>query len=139
MSETTELVLNKSTPDSVRWFALLDLELEAQFEGEVENIVECLIKVLKEDANPIVRHDAAYLLGKLQSLKAINALCEAATTDKSPLVRHEATEILAFLPYTNETKSALQKSLNDPIREVRETAQIVVEHLEKKSSNEHKV
>lgn len=129
MTETTELVLNKSTPAHVRWFSLLDLELEAQFDEEREGIEECLIKVLLEDDNPIVRHDAAYLLGKLQTTIGVDALCTAATMDKSPLVRHEASEILAFLPKNEKIDNALKKCLSDPILEVRQTAQIVVDRL----------
>src|SRR5918993_1033151 len=59
-------------------------------------IEEVLIKVLKEDPNPVIRHEAAFVLGRIScrsevGVKTISALCESARTDASTIVRHEAT------------------------------------------------
>jgi HEAT repeat protein len=84
-------------------------------------------KVLLEDANPIVRHEAAFVLGELRETGRIGdglgatALQAAAISDTSSIVRHEAAE--SVYCFRGESVDAvLLKLLDDEIEDVRLTA-----------------
>ena len=69
----------------------------------IEIVERLLLKTLREDSNSVVRHEAAFVLGRLHknrqsiSEKIILALFQSARTDRSIIVRHEATEVLGKL------------------------------------------
>ena len=86
-----------------------------------------LEQILQNDPNAIIRHDAAFALSYFKNKTAMNILARFAAEDKNPLVRHEIAEALSFHPLTLQTKNALEKLLNDPIKEVRDTAQMVLQ------------
>ena len=92
----------------------------------VENV---LVRVLKEDPNPIVRHEAAFSLGSLhgrgRQLRAasIDALCEAAHHESSIVVRHEAAEALGWIP-DPKVHNTLELIARDSSADVVETARI---------------
>ena len=103
--------------------------LSVQF---VENL---LVRVLEEDPNPIVRHEAAFSLGSLHwgvkqlSTGSVDKLCDAALHDASDVVRHEAAEVLGHLrlPYVRGT---LEQLLHDSSGDVVETARIGLERYD---------
>ena len=72
-------------------------------------------KILKRfilhDSSPVIRHEAAFLLGKSKHKKAVDILIQAIETDKSDLVRHEAIEALGDLGIHNTKVEILLESL----------------------------
>ena len=98
----------------------------------VENL---LVRVLKEDPNPIVRHEAAFSLGSLHSgerqltIASVDELCDAALHDVSGVVRHEATEVLGHIRLP-QVRRTLEQILRDSSGDVVETARIGLERYE---------
>ncbi len=85
--------------------------------------IALLARVLGEDPDPVVRHEAAFVLGELADPAGVPALAEAAEGDDSALVRHEAVEALGWIA-TPESQKALRLALRDPVSEVVRTAEI---------------
>lgn len=85
---------------------------------------ELLLRVLRGDPNPIIRHDAAFALGVIMAEEAQEALAAAAVADEHFLVRHESLESLAFSARTPVVMKALEQGLRDEHPEVRETAEM---------------
>lgn len=88
-----------------------------------------LARILTEDPNSVVRHEAAFALGELRGAGRIDLdsgaeeLCQAALHDRSIVVRHEATE--ALYGYAGQiVDETLKLLLSDPSDEIRETAAI---------------
>lgn len=94
-----------------------------------DGAAEQLAQILAEDANSVVRHEAAFLLGELRGAgrisesMGIKELCEAALHDRSIVVRHESTEALYSYP-GSIADEALRQLLSDASEEIRETAAI---------------
>ena len=95
----------------------------------VENI---LVWVLNKDPNAIVRHEAAFVLGRLHrgskplSITSVGVLCETALHDPSGVVRHEAAESLGCIP-DPRVRKVLEQLLFDISEDVVETARIGLE------------
>lgn len=91
-----------------------------------------LVEVLRADPNPIVRHEAAFVLGRLKDCGqiggdvAVSALCIAACEDPSLVVRHEAVEALACFEH-DEASSVLVNLLYHDHSDIRATASISLE------------
>lgn len=97
-------------------------------QGDV--IEEILCKILKEDRDPVVRHEAAFVLGhlhsrgKLAGVRAVPALCEASYRDPSVLVRHEAVESLGWFDDDPRALQVFRDLLNDPHPDIVATARL---------------
>ena len=103
-----------------------------------EDKVAHIAKVLKNDENELVRHEAAFALGQMSYSSAIPPLTDATLNDSSMFVRHEAAIALGVVGST-AAKEALQKALNDPDKPVVESAIVAlsnIEFMEKLSKNE---
>lgn len=103
-----------------------------------EDKVAHIAKVLKNDENELVRHEAAFALGQMSYSSAIPPLTDATLNDPSMFVRHEAAIALGVVGST-AAKEALQKALNDPDKPVVESAIVAlsnIEFMEKLSKNE---
>ena len=103
-----------------------------------EDKVPFVAKVLKNDENELVRHEAAFSLGQMCYSSAIDPLVDATLNDPSMFVRHEAAIALGVVG-SKESKSALEKALNDPDKPVVESAVVAlsnIEFMEKLSKNE---
>lgn len=91
-----------------------------------------LVEVLRNDSDPIVRHEAAFVLGRLKASDwiigefAVPALCAAACDDLSRVVRHEATETLPCFEGP-EVDRTLRQLLQNDDPDIRATAAISVE------------
>jgi HEAT repeat protein len=93
-----------------------------------------LVDILRADENPIVRHEAAFVLGKLYELGdvrgeiTLSQLCDSSLSDCSVVVRHEATEVLGCF---NSSRAiiALRILKDDPNQDISATAQISLERL----------
>ena len=72
--------------------------------------------ILKNDSDPIVRHEAAFALGNLQQQgrisgnNSLKTLTSAIRDDKSIVVRHEALEALQTYPFIKVHKLLEQYS-----------------------------
>ena len=103
-----------------------------------EDKIAHIAKVLKNDENELVRHEAAFALGQMSYSSAIPPLTDATLNDSSMFVRHEAAIALGVVGST-AAKEALQKALNDPDKPVVESAIVAlsnIEFMEKLSKNE---
>ena len=103
-----------------------------------EDKVPHIAKVLKNDENELVRHEAAFSLGQMCYSSSIKPLTDATLNDSSMFVRHEAAIALGVVG-SNEAKEALEKALEDPDKPVVESAIVAlsnIQFMEKLSKNE---
>ncbi len=88
-----------------------------------------LVEVLKQDADPIVRHEAAFVIAHVRACKrmigslALHALCISAEKDQSLIVRHEALEALGEFPEPQALKTIV-KFITSRNNDLRATARI---------------
>lgn len=102
-----------------------------------EDKVLHVAKVLKNDENELVRHEAAFSLGQMCFSSCISPLADATLHDTSMFVRHEAAIALGVIG-SKEAKAVLEKALNDPEPPVVESAVVAlsnIEFMEKLSKN----
>jgi HEAT repeat protein len=103
-----------------------------------EDKVQYVAKVLKNDSNELVRHEAAFSLGQMGYSSGIKPLEDATKNDPSMFVRHEAVIALGVIG----SKSAiptLQEALRDPDKPVVESAVVAlsnIDFMDKLSKNE---
>lgn len=103
-----------------------------------EDKVPYVAKVLKNDPNELVRHEAAFSLGQMGYRSAIKHLEEATKNDPSMFVRHEAAIALGVVG-AKEAKQTLEDALKDPSVPVVESAIVAlsnIQFMEKLSKNE---
>ena len=103
-----------------------------------EEMVPHVAKVLKNDPNELVRHEAAFSLGQMCYRSGIKPLEDAVRSDPSFFVRHEAAIALGVIG-SQEAKETLQRALEDSSEPVRESAVVALSNLqfmEKLSKNE---
>ena len=103
-----------------------------------EDKVPYIAKVLKNDENELVRHEAAFSLGQMCYSSSVPPLTDATLNDPSMFVRHEAAIALGVVG-NKDAKEALEKALNDPDKPVVESAVVAlsnIEFMEKLSKNE---
>lgn len=94
-----------------------------------EKAVESIGKVLKNDADAIVRHEAAFSLGQLGFTSGTKPLADAVESDSSFFVRHEAAIALGVIG-SEDARKTLVGALADPSEEVRESATIALANLD---------
>lgn len=94
-----------------------------------EDKVPHIAKVLKNDPNELVRHEAAFSLGQMCYRSGIKPLEDATQNDPSMFVRHEAAIALGVIG-SKEAKTALEKALDDPDAPVRDSAIVALSNLE---------
>ena len=94
-----------------------------------EDKVPYIAKVLKNDENELVRHEAAFSLGQLCYSSGIPPLSDATLHDSSMFVRHEAAIALGVVG-SNDAKETLEKALNDPDKSVVESAIVALSNIQ---------
>ncbi len=94
-----------------------------------EDKVPYIAKVLKNDPNELVRHEAAFSLGQMCYQSGITSLEDATKNDSSMFVRHEAAIALGVIGSQN-SKETLKKALNDPEESVRDSAVVALSNLQ---------
>ena len=131
--------LRRTSSDAVRMRCLEQLA-DMQAIPDQQAVEELLVRTLQEDPNAVVRHEAAFVLGRIHGLQkdsiseeVLSALCESARTDPSIIVRHEATEVLGKL---NDARilAVLRELAEDGNPDVSATAKIGLEHQGKHAS-----
>ncbi len=103
-----------------------------------EDKVPYIAKILKNDSNELVRHEAAFSLGQMGYSSGVEALEDATKNDSSMFVRHEAAIALGVIG-SQKSKQTLEQALDDPDAAVRESAVVALsnlEFMEKLSKNE---
>ena len=94
-----------------------------------EDKVDYIAQVLKDDANELVRHEAAFSLGQMGYSSGIAPLQDATINDPSMFVRHEAAIALGVIGSQNAVET-LEKALDDPDGPVRESAVVALSNLQ---------
>ena len=103
-----------------------------------EDKIPYIAKVLKNDSNELVRHEAAFSLGQMGYRNGIKPLEDATKNDPSMFVRHEAAIALGVVG-SQDAKRTLEEALKDPDKPVRESAAVALSNLQfmqKLSKNE---
>jgi len=93
-----------------------------------EDKVPYIAKVLKNDENELVRHEAAFSLGQMCYFSAIPPLTDATLNDPSMFVRHEAAIALGVVG-SKDAKETLEKALSDPDKSVVESAIVALSNI----------
>ena len=91
--------------------------------------VDSISRVLENDKNALVRHEAAFSLGQLGYPSATAALSNAVKSDPSYFVRHEAAIALGVIG-SEDARETLNEALKDESEEVRESAIIALANLD---------
>ena len=91
--------------------------------------MQYVAKVLKNDPNELVRHEAAFSLGQMCYSSGIEPLEDATANDPSMFVRHEAAVALGVVG-SKSGSDVLEKALNDPEESVRHSAIVALSNLE---------
>ena len=91
--------------------------------------VDSINRVLENDKNALVRHEAAFSLGQLGYTAATAALSNAVKSDPSYFVRHEAAIALGVIG-SEDARETLNEALKDESEEVRESAIIALANLD---------
>ena len=94
-----------------------------------EDKVSHIAKVLKDDPNELVRHEAAFSLGQMCYASGIAPLAESTRSDTSMFVRHEAAIALGVIG-SKEAKDALKDALQDPDKPVVDSAVVALSNIE---------
>jgi len=94
-----------------------------------EDKVPFIAKVLKNDPNELVRHEAAFSLGQMGYHIGIKPLEDATKNDSSMFVRHEAAIALGVIG-SRDAIPILQESLNDADKSVAESAVVALSNIE---------
>ncbi|HKG89087.1 MAG TPA: HEAT repeat domain-containing protein [Nitrososphaeraceae archaeon] len=91
--------------------------------------IDSISRVLENDKNALVRHEAAFSLGQLGYTAATAALSNAVKSDPSYFVRHEAAIALGVIG-SEDARETLNEALKDESEEVRESAIIALANLD---------
>ena len=94
-----------------------------------EDKIPYISKVLKNDPNELVRHEAAFSLGQMGYASGIKALEDATKNDSSMFVRHEAAIALGVIG-SKDAITTLRKALDDPDKPVIESAVVALSNIE---------
>ena len=93
-----------------------------------EDKVQYIARVLKNDKNELVRHEAAFSLGQMCYSSSVPPLTDATLNDPSMFVRHEAAIALGVVG-SKDAKDALEKALDDPDQPVAESAIVALSNI----------
>ena len=94
-----------------------------------EGAVAPIGRILKDDDNDLVRHEAAFSLGQLGFSIGIKPLADAVKNDPSLFVRHEAAVALGVIG-SEQARKTLRDALKDESKEVRDSAVVALANLD---------
>lgn len=90
--------------------------------------VDHIARVLHEDSNELVRHEAAFSLGQMGYSSCVAPLSDATLDDPSMFVRHEAAIALGVIG-SDEARVTLESALDDPKEPVVESAVVALSNI----------
>ncbi len=127
-----EETLKNEKDESKRWDAVWLIGELAENKDENDpmfNKVSDVIEwVLNNDDNGVVKHEACFQVAARNMRQKIPVLVNAALYNKSILTQHEAIESLGLMR-AFEAEPLIQKALDDPSSDVRETAEFVLKRF----------
>lgn len=127
-----EQILKNEPDESKRWDAVwLIGELAEKKEPNDPMFIkvsDVLDWVLKNDNNGVVKHEACFQVAARNMRNKIPLLVHTALYNESILAKHEAIESLGLMR-AFESESLIQKALDDPSIDVRETAAFVLKRF----------
>lgn len=94
-----------------------------------EDKVASIARVLKNDSNELVRHEAAFSLGQMGYSSCVEPLADATLNDSSMFVRHEAAIALGVIG-TDASQTTLESALKDSETPVVESAVVALSNIE---------
>ena len=126
-----EKVIKTDPDESKRWDAVWIVgELGDKGYGfdMFDKVTELMVWVLEHDDNGVVKHEACYQIAARNMRNAIPVLINSSLHDTSVLTKHEAIESLGLMR-AFEAENSIRKSLDDPSKDVRETAIFVIKRI----------
>ena len=126
-----EKVIKADPDESKRWDAVWIVgELGNKDYGidMFEKVTGLMIWVLENDDNGVVKHEACYQIAARNMRNAIPSLINSSLNDTSVLTKHEAIESLGLMR-AFEAENSIEKALDDPSKDVRETATFVIKRI----------
>jgi len=127
-----EKILKTEKDESKRWDAVWLIgelaekkDLHDPMFQKVSNVLEW---VLKNDDNGVVKHEACFQVAARNMRNKIPILVHTALYNNSILAKHEAIESLGLMR-AFEAESLIQKAMDDPSIDVRETASFVLKRF----------
>ena len=129
-----EKILKTEKDESKRWDAVWLIgelaEKKDPNDPMFQKVSDVLEWVLKNDDNGVVKHEACFQVAARNMRNKIPILVNTALYNQSILAKHEAIESLGLMR-AFEAESLIQKALDDPSIDVRETASFVLKRFER--------
>lgn len=133
-----EQILKNEKDESKRWDAVWLIGELAEKKGQDDpmfiKVSDVLEWVLVNDNNGVVKHEACFQVAARNMRKKIPILVNTALHNDSILAKHEAIESLGLMR-AFEAESLIQKALDDPSLDVRETAAFVLKRFNRLKNN----
>lgn len=128
ISELSNLLQNPQNPIYTRYQALFSLRNK----GNSICIQTLGNLLIHETFSNLLKHEIAYVLGQLQHIDAIGYLKSSLGNAKEcDMVRHESAEALGcMVEVRDDVKKLLGDYLNDEDRVVRESCELVLDHID---------
>jgi len=127
-----EEVIKTDPDESKRWDAVWiagELGNKENYGIEMfERVTDLMIWVLENDDNGVVKHEACYQIAARNMRRAIPVLINSSLCDQSVLTKHEAIESLGLMR-AFEAEDSIKNALNDPSKDVQETAAFVIKRI----------
>ena len=129
-----EKILKNEKDESKRWDAVWLIgelaEKKDQNDPMFRKVSDVLEWVLNNDDNGVVKHEACFQVAARNMRNKIPILVNTALHNKSILAKHEAIESLGLMR-AFEAEPLIQKAMDDPSIDVRETASFVLKRFKR--------
>lgn len=125
-------IIKNSNDESERWDAVWlageIAEMANPNDPIFDEVADLMCWVMENDDNGVVKHEAAFQIAARNMRKKIPDLVHAALHDKSGLMKHESLESLGLMR-AFEAKDLIVKALDDPDKDVSQTASFVLKRF----------
>lgn len=120
--------------DAARQFSRLSLPTRFDIVHTLSSVDTSLgralaVHIVQSDPSPLVRHEAAFVIGCIGGPQELVAVRDALENDVSPLVRHEAAMAIAEIGGDSEL-SLLRACLSDDSEEVAVSCEVAIARIE---------
>lgn len=111
-------------------FALKGLTTDDNDGAKTEQVIGIIDKAFDDNDSALLKHELAYVLGQIQSEKAIGCLERILRDEQEhPMVRHEAAEAMGAIS-SPKALPILQQYLHDNNVSVRETCELALQKIQ---------
>lgn len=129
-----EQILKNEKDESKRWDAVWLIgelaEKKDQNDPMFRKVSDVLEWILNNDDNGVVKHEACFQVAARNMRNKIPTLVNTALHNESILAKHEALESLGLMR-AFEAEPLIQKAMDDPSIDVRETASFVLKRFKR--------